>query len=231
MNFGSSFAFLDSPSYLRASFTKRGIPHLAATCAASSSVQVLSDNRLSLFRFQTFHSTRRTPSHPRTLLRFIATMDSSDSSLRLRVCEVSQVPVRTFDTQPPALPRPLHTSYVVRRRTILASSNRRDWPADRDLHEALTHGSLALELMSSSDKTPARQSPSARLIFLLTFRHLYEISSFQLTSSAKLVLAYPNLGSISIPPRQPHPYPGIPSARILDLIGNHWGQAPADPRV
>ena len=33
-----------------------------------------------------------------------------------------------------------------------------------------------------------------RLIFLLTFRHLYEISSFQLTSSAKLVLAYPNLG-------------------------------------
>ena len=94
------------------------------------------------------------------------------------------------------LPRPLHTSYVVRRRTILASSNRRDWPADRDLHEALTHGSLALELMSSSDKTPARQSPFARLIFLLTFRHLYEISSFQLTSSAKLVLAYPNLGSI-----------------------------------
>ena len=118
----------------------------------------------------------------------------SDSSLRFRVCEVSQVPVRTFDTRPPALPRPLHTSYVVRRRTILASSNRRDWPADRDLHEALTHGSLALELMSSSDKTPARQSPSARLIFLLTFRHLYEISSFQLTSSAKLVLAYPNLG-------------------------------------
>ena len=49
--------------------------------------------------------------------------------------------------------------------------------------------------MSSSDKTPARQSPSARLIFLLTFRHLYEISSFQLTSSTKLVLAYPNLGS------------------------------------
>ena len=48
--------------------------------------------------------------------------------------------------------------------------------------------------MSSSDKTPARQSPSARLIFLLTFRHLYEISSFQLTSSAKLVLAYTNLG-------------------------------------
>ena len=88
------------------------------------------------------------------------------------------------------------SGYVVRRRTILASSNRRDWPADRDLHEALTHGSLALELMSSSDKTPARQSPSARLIFLLTFRHLYEISSFQLTSSAKLVLAYPNLGSI-----------------------------------
>ena len=123
-------------------------------------------------------------------------MDSSDSTLRFRVCEVSQVPVRTFDTRPPALPRPLHTSYVVRRRTILASSNRRDWPADRDLHEALTHGSLALELMSSSDKTPARQSPSARLIFLLTFRHLYEISSFQLTSSAKLVLAYPNLGSI-----------------------------------
>ena len=104
-------------------------------------------------------------------------------------------PARTFDTRPPALPRPLHTSYVVRRRTILASSNRRDWPADRDLHEASTHGSLALELMSSSDKTPARQSPSARLIFLLTFRHLYEISSFQLTSSAKLVLAYPNLGS------------------------------------
>ena len=121
-------------------------------------------------------------------------MDSSDSSLRFRVCEVSQVPVRTFDTRPPALPRPLHTSYVVRRRTILASSNRRDWPADRDLHEALTHGSLALELMSSSDKTPARQSPSARLIFLLTFRHLYEISSFQLTSSAKLILAYPILG-------------------------------------
>ena len=121
-------------------------------------------------------------------------MDSSDSSLRLRVCEVSQVPVRTFDTRPPALPRPLHTSYVVRRRTILASSNRRDWPADRNLHEALTHGSLALELMSSSDKTPARQSPSARIIFLLTFRHLYEISSFQLTSSAKLVLAYTNLG-------------------------------------
>ena len=87
-------------------------------------------------------------------------------------------------------------SYIVRRRTILASSNRRDWPADRDLHEALTHGSLALELMSSSDKTPARQSPSARLIFLLTFRHLYEISSFQLTSSAKLVLAYTNLGLI-----------------------------------
>ena len=129
-------------------------------------------------------------------------MDSSDSSLRFRVCEVSQVPVRTFDTRPPALPRPLHTSYVVRRRTILASSNRRDWPADRDLHEALTHGSLALELMSSSDKTPARQSPSARLIFLLTFRHLYEISSFQLTSSAKLVLAYPNLGD-SDDPRKP----------------------------
>ena len=123
-------------------------------------------------------------------------MDSSDSSLRFRVYEVSQVPVRTFDTRPPALPRPLHTSYVVRRRTILASSNRRDWPADRDLHEALTHGSLALELMSSSDKTPARQSPSARLIFLLTFRHLCEISSFQLTSSAKLVLAYPNFGSL-----------------------------------
>ena len=123
-------------------------------------------------------------------------MDSSDSSLRFRVYEVSQVPVRTFDTHPPALPRPLHTSYVVRRCTILASSNRRDWPADRDLHEALTHGPLALELMSSSDKTPARQSPSARLIFLLTFRHLYEISSFQLTSSAKLVLACPNLGSI-----------------------------------
>ena len=122
-------------------------------------------------------------------------MASSDSSLRFRVCEVSQVPVRTFDTRPPALPRPLHTSYVVRRRTILASSNRRDWPADCNLHEALTLGSLALELMSSSDKTPARQSPSARLIFLLTFRHLYEISSFQLTSSAKLVLAYPNLGS------------------------------------
>ena len=127
-------------------------------------------------------------------------MDSSDSSLRFRVCEVSQVPVRTFDTRPPALPRPLHTSYVVRRRTILASSIRRDWPADRDLHEALTHGSLALELMSSSDKTPARQSPSARLIFLLTFRHLYEISTFQLTSSAKLVLAYPNLGL-----NAPHP--------------------------
>ena len=130
-------------------------------------------------------------------------MDSSDSSLRFRVCEVSQVPVRTFDTRPPALPRPLHTSYVVRRRTILASSNRRDWPADRDLHEALTHGSLALELMSSSDKTPARQSPSARLIFPLTFRHLYEISSFQLTSSTKLVLAYPNLGSIDS--AEPHP--------------------------
>ena len=130
-------------------------------------------------------------------------MASSDSSFRFRVCEVSQVPVRTFDTRPPALPRPLHTSSVVRRRTILASSNRRDWPADRDLHEASTHGSLALELMSSSDKTPARQSPSARLIFLLTFRHLYEISSFQLTSSAKLVLAYPNLGSIDS--AEPHP--------------------------
>ena len=135
-------------------------------------------------------------------------MDSSDSSLRFRVCEVSQVPVRTFDTRPPALPRPLHTSYVVRRRTILASSIRRDWPADRNLHEASTHGSLALELMSSSDKTPARQSPSARLIFLLTFRHLYEISSFQLTSSAKLVLAYTNLGYTkshsSLTNRQPH---------------------------
>ena len=101
------------------------------------------------------------------------------------------------------LPRPLHTSYVVRRRTILASSNRRDWPADRDLHEALTRGSLALELMSSPDKTPACQSPSARLIFPLTFRHLYEISSFQLTSSTKLVLAYPNLGSIDS--AEPHP--------------------------
>ena len=28
---------------------------------------------------------------------------------------------------------------------------------------------------------------------IAVFRHLYEISSFQLTSSAKLVLAYPNL--------------------------------------
>ena len=95
------------------------------------------------------------------------------------------------------------SGYVVRRRTILASSNRRDWPADRDLHEALTRGSLALELMSSPDKTPACQSPSARLIFPLTFRHLYEISSFQLTSSTKLVLAYPNLGSIDS--AEPHP--------------------------
>ena len=136
----------------------------------------------------------RNPSAPPSDRSTSSNMDSSDSSLHFRVCEVSQVPVRTFDTRPPALPRPLHTSYVVRRRTILASSNRRDWPADRDLHEALTHGSLALELMSSSDKTPARQSPSAGIIFLLTFRHLYEISSFQLTSSAKLVLAYSNLG-------------------------------------
>ena len=130
------------------------------------------------------------------ITRFPATMASSNSSFRFRVCEVSQVPARTFDTRPPALPRPLHMSYVVRRRTILASSNRRDWPADRDLHKASTHGSLALELMSSTDKTPAPQSPSARLIFLLTFRHLCEISSFQLTSSAKLVLAYPILGSV-----------------------------------
>ena len=38
LNFGSSFAFLDSPSCLRASFTKRGRPRLAAICAASSSV-------------------------------------------------------------------------------------------------------------------------------------------------------------------------------------------------
>ena len=98
---------------------------------------------------------------------------------------------------------PAFLRFVVRRRTILASSNRRDWPADRDLHEALTRGSLALELMSSPDKTPACQSPSARLIFPLTFRHLYEISSFQLTSSTKLVLAYPNLGSIDS--AEPHP--------------------------
>ena len=123
-------------------------------------------------------------------------MGSSDSSLRFRACEVSQVPDRTLDTRPPALPRPLRAPYVVCRRTMMASSNRKDWPADCDLHEALTHGSLALELMPSSDKTPARQSPSARLILLLTLRHLYEISSFQLTSSAKLILAYPNLGSI-----------------------------------
>ena len=121
-------------------------------------------------------------------------MGSSDSSLRFRACEVSQVPDRTLDTRPPALPRPLRTPYVVCRRTMMASSKRKDWPADCDLHEALTHGSLALGLMPSSDKTPARQSPSARLILLLTFRHLYEISSFQLISSAKLVLAYPNLG-------------------------------------
>ena len=88
------------------------------------------------------------PSSYRSSAHLPATTASSDYSLHFRVCEVSQVPVRTFDTRPPALPRPLHTSYVVRRRTILASSNRRDWPADRDLHEALTHGSLALELMS-----------------------------------------------------------------------------------
>ena len=125
-------------------------------------------------------------------------MGSSDSSLRFRACEVSQVPDRTLDTRPPALPRPLRAPYVVCRRTMMASSKRKDWPADCDLHEALTHGSLALELMPSSDKTPARQSPSARLILLLTFRHLYEISSFQLTSSAKLVLAYPFLGLIQI---------------------------------
>ncbi len=36
--------------------------------------------------------TRRSPSHPRALPRFPATMASSDSSLRLRYCEASQVP-------------------------------------------------------------------------------------------------------------------------------------------
>ena len=142
---------LKHPFYTQRPFASTGITPRGRRCRACG----------------TFPSSYRSSAH------LTATMASSDSSLRFRVCEVSQVPVRTFDTRPPALPRPLHTSYVVRRRTILASSNRRDWPADRDLHEALTHGSLALELMSSSDKTPARQSPSARPIFLLTFRHLY----------------------------------------------------------
>ena len=36
--------------------------------------------------------TRRGPSHPRALPRFPATMASSDSSLRFRHCEASQVP-------------------------------------------------------------------------------------------------------------------------------------------
>ena len=36
--------------------------------------------------------TRRGPSHPRALPRFPATMTSSDSSLRFRYCEASQVP-------------------------------------------------------------------------------------------------------------------------------------------
>ena len=36
--------------------------------------------------------TRRGPSHPRALPRFPATMASSDSSLRFRYCEASQVP-------------------------------------------------------------------------------------------------------------------------------------------
>ena len=49
---------------------------------------------------------------------------------------------------------------------------------------------------SAQRRTSPCHSLMQRLIFLLTFRHLYEISSFQLTSSAKLVLAYPNLNGI-----------------------------------
>ena len=73
---------------------------------------ISSDNRHFLSRFQTFHFTRRTPSHPRALPRFFATMGSSDSSLRFRACEVSQVPDRTFDTRPPTIPRPLSMPHV-----------------------------------------------------------------------------------------------------------------------
>lgn len=73
----------------------------------------------------------------------------------------------------------------------------------------LTYGSFALGLMPSSDRTPARRSRtalrfvyvglrprsgSARPALLLISRHIYEISSFQLISSAKLVLAYIHRG-------------------------------------
>jgi len=39
-------------------------------------------------------------------------MGSSDSSLRLRVCEVSQVPDRTVATRPSAVPRPFSSSHA-----------------------------------------------------------------------------------------------------------------------
>ena len=78
----------------------------------------------------------------------------------------------------------------------------------------LQRGSLALSLIRSSGETRAHllrttlrfvyvglrpRSGSARPALLLISRNIYEISSFQLISSAKLVLAYIHRGSLFIP--------------------------------
>ena len=81
---------------------------------------------------------------------------------------------------------------------------------------------VSLVSFPSSGKTPARRSPFARLALLLISRHVYEISSFQLISPAKLILAYHQWGLTpkfkTSPPNATDAAIGNAAARIVPQI-------------
>ena len=160
----------------------------------------------SLFHAEALRST--------VIARFPATMASSDSSLRFRYNEVSQVPLQNFRDAPPPLPRRAHLAQIESARRCWFHEHRSADHAET-FNETLcrkftcvtarlfvrqdSRTSVAHPLARPSGRLrrgPLRKSFAflrcifARLAVLIVCRFLYDIAPSAI-SSAELCLAYP----------------------------------------